>query len=123
MGKIERFEDLECWKSARELVKTIFVLSDTGKLNQDFETSRQLRRASLSIMNNIAEGFGRLSNKDFRRFLDIAVGSAFEVKSIIYVLEDLKYISNEEIQELHNKVNKTINQTIGLIRYLNKQIK
>jgi len=72
MAKIERFEDLECWKAARELVNFVYEVSETGKLKRDFDTKSQFRRAALSVMNNIAEGFTRLSPKEFMRFLDIA---------------------------------------------------
>lgn len=72
MAKVERFEDLRCWQEARVLVKEIYLLSENGKLEKDFDTRSQLRRAALSVMNNIAEGFGRYSNKEFIRYLDIA---------------------------------------------------
>jgi four helix bundle protein len=86
MAKVERFEDLKCWQDARVLVKEIYLLSERGRLAKDFDTRRQLRRAALSVMNNIAEGFGRFSNKEFIRFLDMSNNSAAEVKSILYVL-------------------------------------
>jgi len=65
MAKVDKFEDLECWKSARQLVKMVYQFSETGKLAKDFSTKDQIRRASLSTMNNIAEGFGRHGNKEF----------------------------------------------------------
>lgn len=68
MGKIERFEDLKCWKAARELVKEVYTLSDAGRLSKDFDTRSQFRKAALSSMNNIAEGFGRFSKKDLFGF-------------------------------------------------------
>jgi four helix bundle protein len=68
MPKVERFEELNCWKAARILVKEVYMTCDTGVLSKDFDTRSQLKRASLSIMNNIAEGFGRFSNREFIRF-------------------------------------------------------
>jgi four helix bundle protein len=87
MAKVERFEDLRCWQEARILVKEIYLLTERGKLAKDFDTRSQLRRAALSMMNNIAEGFGKYSNNEFIRYLDIANNSASEVKvSFMYLL-------------------------------------
>ncbi len=72
MRKISRFEDLECWKAARILSKHIFLVSNTAPLVADRETRSQLKQAAISIMNNIAEGFGRFSEKDALRFFDMA---------------------------------------------------
>ena len=72
MSKITRFEDLKCWMAARKLVKEVYGVSETGKLVKDFDTKSQFKRAVLSTMNNIAEGFGKFSNKEFIRYLDIA---------------------------------------------------
>ena len=76
MPKIESFEDLECWKAARTLVKDVYLMSNQGLLYKDYDTKSQLKRASLSIMNNIAEGFGRYSNKEFVKFLGYSKSSA-----------------------------------------------
>ena len=69
MAKVERFEDLVCWQEARKLVKEIYLISEEGKLSRDFDTKSQLKRAALSSMNNIAEGFGKFSNREFIHFL------------------------------------------------------
>lgn len=82
MGKVIRFEDLKCWQASRELVKQIYIISETLKLLNDFDTKSQIKRAALSSMNNIAEGFGKFSNQEFIRYLDIAQSSALEVKSM-----------------------------------------
>ena len=103
MGAIKRFEDLDCWKKAREIVSTVYAVSNQGELSSDFGTRDQLRRASLSIMNNIAEGFSRTSTKEFIRFLSISESSETEVKSMIYVLLDLKYIDANISDELHSE--------------------
>ena len=78
----------------------------------------QLKSASVSVMNNIAEGFGRFSDKEFIRFLDISQSSAQEVLSMTYVLIDLDYINNEEFNELQSKITNTRNLILGLIKYL-----
>jgi len=91
-------------------------------MDNDNDTKSQLRRATLSIMNNIAEGFGRISNKEFIRFLGFSEASAAEVKSILYVLEDMEYVEKEKIKEYHNQVDKTRKLVLGLIRYLRTKI-
>lgn len=83
--KIERFEDLECWKSARQLVKTIYALSKEGELSKDWDFRSQLRRAAISIMNNIPR-----ASAGCLRFYDIAQASANEVKSMLSATKNNK---------------------------------
>ncbi len=118
MGKVTRFEDLDCWQAARILVKEVFTNTKIGDISRDFDTRSQFRRAAVSVMNNIAEGFGRMSDKEFVRFLEIAVSSAHEVKSMLYLMDDLQYSPPEKIKDLHAHVDKARNFTLGLIRYL-----
>jgi len=121
MSNLKKFEDLKCWQAARELVKTAYLLSNTGELKNDRDTKSQFRRAALSTMNNIAEGFGRFSDKEFIKFLDYAQSSAREVKSMLYVFEDLSYLKEDEIRLLHEKTDATMALTLGFIRYLRKK--
>ena len=121
MTKVTRFEDLKCWQLARELVELVFQACEEGKLSKDFETRGQIKRAALSAMNNIAEGFGRFGNKDFIRFLDIAQSSSTEVKSITYALEDMEYLSPTKINQIREKAEETKNTTLAFIRYLRKR--
>jgi len=118
MKKITQFEDLICWQSARELVKLVYTASNENPLARDFGTKDQVKRAALSVMNNIAEGFARKSNKEFIRFLDIAQSSCIEVKSMTYVFQDLGYLPQEKIEKIRNKTDDTKKLTLGLIRYL-----
>jgi len=118
MAKVERFEDLRCWQAARELVKLVYLACEEGKLAKDFETRSQIKKAALSSMNNIAEGFGRFGNKETIRFLDISQSSAIEVKSITYSLEDANYLSLERIILIRDKAEETKNITLAFIRYL-----
>jgi len=123
MPKVERFEDLRCWKAARALVKFAFELSESEpKLKNDWNTKSQFKRAALSTMNNIAEGFGRGTRKEFVRFLDISQSSAREVKSMAYVFEDLHYITPDKIKELHEKTDAVMGLTLGFIRHLKKDL-
>lgn len=121
--KITRFEDLDCWKASRELVKQVFEISQDGAFLKDWDSKSQFRRAALSVMNNIAEGFARYHDNEFKRFLDIAQSSAAEVKSMLYVFEDIKYLNEDVIKELHQKVDKARNFTLALIRYLDNKKK
>ena len=118
MAKVERFEDLDCWKAGRELVNLVFDLSERPALAKDFDTKSQIKRAAVSTMNNVAEGFGRFSKIEFVRFLGIAQSSALEVRSMSYVLLDRKYITQEEFEALYEKTNKVVSLNNGFIRYL-----
>lgn len=121
MSSIKKFEDLRCWQEARNLVKEIYLIADQGKLARDFDTKSQIKRAALSAMNNIAEGFGKYSGKEFVRYLDTANNSASEVKSILYVLQDLEYLDSEKVKMLQNKADEVKALTLALIRYLVKR--
>ena len=118
MAKVEKFEDLDCWKSARILVNYVYDLCEREPLSKDFSTKDQIKRAALSTMNNTAEGFGRYSDKEFIRFLEISQASGQEVRSVSYVLLDRKYIKADEFQKLQTLANNTVNLINGLIRYL-----
>jgi four helix bundle protein len=89
-----------------------------GQFAKDFDLKSQFRRASISVMNNIAEGFGRYSNKEFIRFLEIAKASSTEVKSMIYILNDLKYINEEQTKALFEQEDKTRRKALALLKYL-----
>lgn len=112
------FEELECWNESRALVNLVFSACESGKLSRDFGTSDQIRRAALSVMNNIAEGHGRNSRKEFIRFLDIAQSSSLEVKSISYILSDRNYLSSDDAVSIRTKADHTKNLIRGLIKYL-----
>jgi len=86
MNFAEKFEDLEIWKESRRLNRLVYTSMETCR---DFSFKDQIRRASISVMNNISEGFERRTPKDFAHFLDLAKGSAGEVRSMTYAAEDL----------------------------------
>lgn len=118
MAKIDRFEDLRCWQASRRLVGEIYKVAESGRLSHDYETRGQLKRAALSSMNNIAEGFGKFSSKEFIRYLDISQSSTLEVKSILYVLSDMNYLTTNKIGELHFLCDEVRALVLGLIKYL-----
>ena len=118
MGTIERFEDLEAWKLARELTSLVYTCSGAGNFGRDFALRDQIRRASISIVSNIAEGFERDGDKEFLQFLSMAKGSCGEVRAQLYLALDQKYISDALFQELTTKAIQLSRVISGLIRYL-----
>lgn len=118
MATILRFEDIDGWKMARELTKDIYSISATGNFSKDFGLCNQIRRASVSVMSNIAEGFERDGTKEFCNFLSIAKGSVAEVRSQLYVALDQGYISESEFQTIYVKANDNGRVIAGLMKYL-----
>ena len=116
--KIEKFEDIEAWKKARELAKGIYHATSKGDFAKDYSLRDQIRRASISVMNNIAEGYARQTSKEFIQFLYIALGSTAEVQSQLYLAQDLGYISNEEFNEIYELTSETAKLVTGFIKYL-----
>ena len=104
MSKVEQFEDLRIWHEARELVGLIYSsINASPEASKDWGFRNQVQTAVVSIMNNISEGFERGSDKDFARFLDIAKASCGEVRSMLYLAEDLNYVDSEKSNELRGK--------------------
>ena len=97
MSTIKKFEELVIWQNARKLINEIYKEMNGIK---DFGFKDQIQRASVSIMNNIAEGFERYSDTEFRRFLDISKASCGEVRSMLYLAEDLHYLNNNTAENL-----------------------
>ena len=116
--KIGRFEDIEAWKKGRELTKFIYKITAQGDIAKDFAIKDQLRRASISIMANIAEGFEREGNKEFKQFLAMAKGSAGEVKSHLYVALDAGTMSQQDFNQLMALTDETSRLIAGFLRYL-----
>lgn len=123
MGTVKRFEDLRCWQKARMVTVKIYRMTKEGELSKDFDTRSQFGSAGLSIMNNIAEGFGRFSYKDFIRFLDYSAASCTEVKSMSYLLLDLEYFPAQYIDEVQTELEEVRASILALIKYLRKNEK
>ena len=107
MSLIERFEDIRAWQEARVLTKQIYQLSGDGIFNQDFGLRDQIRRAAVSAMSNIAEGFDCVTKKEFARFLEIARRSTVEVQSLLYVALDVGYINEKTFGHYYQQAAKT----------------
>ncbi len=97
--KINRFEDIISWQKSKELTIAIY---NTFKETRDFGFKNQIERASVSIMNNITEGFERKSNKEFTYFLFVAKGSCGEVRSMLYLAKELNKITDEQFKIFYN---------------------
>lgn len=121
MSRIERFEELNCWRAARELTKVVYELSRNGPISRDFNMKDQARRAALSSMSNIAEGFRRMSTREFIRFLEVSTASADEVCSLSYAAEDQSYWASDEAAHVRRSAEKVIALNLGLIKYLRER--
>jgi four helix bundle protein len=104
--RAERFEDLEVWQDARKLVRLIYTVTKTRPLLQDRVLREQMQRAAISVMANIAEGFGRRTHKEFAHFLNNARGSVAELQSHLYIALDQNYITNEVLANSTGSVSK-----------------
>ena len=118
MATIRRFEDIESWQKARELVKAIYTATRNGDFSKDFGLRDQIQRAAVSIMSNISEGYERDGKREFIQFLSIAKASAGEVKSQLYVALDNDYLSEAEFSKLSELADGTARLIGGLIKYL-----
>ena len=99
---VERFEDLEAWRRARELTREIYLATSGGGFARDFGLRDQIQRAAVSVMSNLAEGFERDSPRDNHRFVCIAKGSAAEVRAQLYVASDVGYLDDDTFGRLHD---------------------
>jgi four helix bundle protein len=118
MGKFEGFEDIGAWQKAYAATMQIYRVTDDGRFSRDFGLRDQIRRASVSVMANIAEGHGRRSNVEFANFLNIARGSAHEVQSHLYIAKGLGYIEESEFDELYISLSEVSKMTLSLAKYL-----
>ena len=115
MSFAERFEELEIWQQARALNKNVYVLL---KKCDDYSFRDQMRRASLSVMNNISEGFERRTKKDFAHFLDLAKGSAGEVRSMTFAAEDVGILEKAAAEQLRLEYETLSRRIAGFQKHL-----
>lgn len=103
MGKIERFEDLIAWQKARKLTSDIYRLTRIVPFASDFGLSNQIRRATVSIMSNIAEGFERWGGGEFQHFLSTAKASCAEVRCQLYIALDAGYLDQVTLHQVFSQ--------------------
>lgn len=120
MAAIRRFEEIDAWQKGRELTRAIYEATRVGAFARDFGLRDQIRRATVSVMSNIAEGFGRGGNREFIHFLSVAKGSIAEVQTQLYVALDAGYIQEEQFESLFRLATETGNLIGGFMRYLSK---
>ena len=118
MSTFTRFQEIEAWQRARELVRRIYEVTGQGQFAKDFALRDQIRRAAISIMSNIAEGYGRGGTKEFIQFLSVAKGSVSEVESQLCAALDQKYLGQEMFDQLCDLADQTGRMIGGLMRYL-----
>ena len=118
MAGITRFEEIEAWKTAKQLTNLIYDLGNQTGFNRDFGLRDQIRRASVSVMSNIAEGFESRTDIQFINFLGMAKASAGEVRAQLYVAFDQQYITEEQFNETYALAQTAARQIAKFISYL-----
>ena len=118
MATIIRFEDIDAWKTARVLTNLIYKCSNMGEFSKDYGLRDQIRRASVSIMSNIAEGFESQTQAMFIKYLGLAKASAGELRSQLYIAPDLEYPPDELYSQLFELARKVSGQIYGFASYL-----
>jgi four helix bundle protein len=118
MASIQRFEDIEAWKLARVLTNRIYDCTIVGEFGRDFGLRDQIRRAAVSVVSNIAEGYERDGDKEFIQFLFVAKASCGELRAQLYIAHDRLYINDEQFNELFNRALQVSKMISGLIKYL-----
>ncbi len=118
MSTIKSFEELPVWQDARKFTNKIYNLTNKFPKEELYGLTSQIRRATVSIMSNIAEGFDRRSDKELSNFLSISRASSSEVQNDLYIALDLNYISQDEFNKLYQEAKKIAKQINGLMTYL-----
>ena len=118
MAGITRFEEIESWKMARQLTNMVYELGNQAGFNRDFGLRDQIRRASVSVMSNIAEGFESRTDIQFINYLGMAKASAGEVRAQLYVALDQKYITDEQFKEVFSLAQTSARQIAKFMFYL-----
>jgi len=118
LSTIKSFEDLPVWQDARKFTNKIYSLTNKFPKEELYGLTLQIRRATVSIMSNIAEGFDRRSDKELSNFLSMSRGSSSEVQNDLYIALDLNYISQDEFNQFYQEAKKIAKQINGLMTYL-----
>jgi len=120
MPSAKRFEDLEVWQRARDLTRLVYRETSKTRFGNDFALRDQMRRAAVSVMSNLAEGFEREGSREFSQFVALAKGSCGEIRSQAYVAVDQNYFSEETFQEISESAKRLSRMLSSLLRYLKR---
>ncbi len=120
MAGFKRFEDILAWQKARQATRLVYQITANVNFAKDFGLRDQIRRSSVSIMANIAEGYGRRSDKEFSNFLNIAHGSIAETQSYLYIAFDLNYLNQEHFKNLYDLLDEVSKMIMSLTQHLRK---
>ena len=118
MATIKRFEDVEAWKRGRELTAALYRATNTRLFERDYALRNQMRRAAVSILSNVAEGFDRNGVGELRQFLAQAKGSTTKLQAQLYVALDVGYLDQQTFDDLHRQTRDDQNLLGGFLRYL-----
>jgi len=118
VAAFKRFEDIKAWQKAREATREIYKQTAKASFAKDFGLRDQGQRASVSVMANIAEGFGRHSDKEFANFLNVAHASVSESQSHLYVALDLGYLSKDDFVRLYSIFDEVSRITMALAKHV-----
>ena len=121
MAKFSKFEEIIAWQKARDITMQVYRATSNGNFFKDFGLRDQIRRASVSIMANIAEGHGRRTNSEFANFLNLARGSVAEVQSHLHVAIGLEYITQDEFEQIYDALDEVSRMTLTLAKYLRQE--
>ena len=118
MASFKKFEEIVAWQKSRTAVGQIYKMTSEGNFSKDFGLRDQIRRSSISIMANIAEGSDRRSDKEFANFLNIAHGSVTETQSHLYIAFDLGYTSEPAFEAIFSLLDEVARMTMALMKHL-----
>lgn len=113
---MHNFKELKVWQSARRIVKEIYLDTKDFPIDEKYGLISQMRRSAVSIPSNIAEGSGRNTDKDFKYFLNVALGSAYELQTLLILSQDIELISQERTNELNTSLEEIQRMIYGLIK-------
>jgi len=120
MARIERFEEIKAWQEGRELCKLVYTCSNAAPFSRDYGLRDQIRRAAVSVVSNIAEGFESQNDRTFIRYLYIARASSGELRAQTYVALDQGYINQEAFKSIYDTACATSRMITGFITYLSR---
>ena len=122
MATFKKIEDILAWQKSRQATKLVYEITNQGNFAKDFGLRDQIRRSSVSVMANIAEGFGRRSNKEFSNFLNFAHGSIAETQSHLYIALDLNYLNRNDFSELYKIYDEDSRMVMSLSQHLRNKL-